>query len=306
MSFPWIFALIVGAFILFLAIYGVSKLIGTQETLQSAKTSKEIGILLNPLETGFEEAKSSTLFFPVETRVYTDCNLGGDFGRQLIRISQKSFNKWVDTDLNVGFSNKYIFSKNPSEGEEFFIFVKPFDFPFKVSDLTYITSSRDVYCFVNAPDDIEEEIGNLQQENLLIENCSELKSNDVRNVTKVCFGQARESGCAVQVDYGNKMVETRDGKVHFETDALLYGAIFAEKNIYECQVRRLMQRVESLARLYSQKINMVGCGTNMQTDLIMLINSAKGVSDSSDLTLVNFVAEDIDSKNKAAGLCKLW
>ena len=33
--------------------------------------------------------------------------------------------------------------------------------PFKIADLIYITSTNDKYCFVDAPDDIEDEIKDL-------------------------------------------------------------------------------------------------------------------------------------------------
>ena len=49
-SFGWLFAIIVGIVIISLAIYFVTKMISTEGTIQSAKTSKEVGILLNPLD----------------------------------------------------------------------------------------------------------------------------------------------------------------------------------------------------------------------------------------------------------------
>jgi hypothetical protein len=302
-SFPWIFAIIVGIFILFLAIYGVTKLIRTEETLQSAKTSKEIGILLNPLETGFEEAKTSTLTFPVETRMYNKCDFDDGFGRQLIQVSQMSFNKWTETDIDVGFSNKYIFSPEPVEGKKFLIFTKPFDFPFKVADLTYITSAEERYCFISAPEDIEDEIKNLNQENLLVENCSELDPVEDR-VIRVCFGG--ESDCQVIVNYRSKYVETRGGKAYFESDSLMYAAIFAGKNIYECQLLRLMRRVESLAGLYRDKIGIIGCGTHIEADLVALESSAKSLESSANLASANFLVEDINRKNKESSQCRLW
>jgi len=67
--FALIFSIIVGIFILSLAIYGVVKVIHTGEGTIGAKTGKEIGTLLNPLETSFQSAQSSSLVFPVETTI---------------------------------------------------------------------------------------------------------------------------------------------------------------------------------------------------------------------------------------------
>src|SRR3990167_565357 len=85
-SFAWLFALIVGAVILFLAIYTTTKVVKTEQTTIDAETAKRIGILLNPLETEFETGKTTSIILPSETKIYNGCNNIGIFGRQLIRI----------------------------------------------------------------------------------------------------------------------------------------------------------------------------------------------------------------------------
>jgi len=295
-SFAWLFAIIVGAFILFLAIFFSIKLINTEQTIQDAKTSKEIGILLNPLETGFETTKSTSISFPAETRIYNKCNNKGTFGRQIIQVSQKSFNKWSETNIDVGFSNKYIFSEEYVEAKKFYIFSKPFDFPFKVSDLMLITSSEKDYCFIDAPLKISEEILFLNQENLLVGNCS-------TQSTKVCF---KGGDCEIKVDYDNKRI-VKDGEImFFEGDALMYAGIFSNKEVYECQVKRLMQRVDSLALLYKNKavfISEKGCYSNL--DLLTLSNLANSLEDSKDLFIMSNSVESIENENDL-GNCKLW
>ena len=68
-SFGWLFAIIVGAVILVLAIYGATKVIKTGQQEGQAVSAKELGILLNPLETGFESASSTHLSLKTETRI---------------------------------------------------------------------------------------------------------------------------------------------------------------------------------------------------------------------------------------------
>jgi len=298
-SFAWLFAIIVGAFILFLAIYATVKLIGTEQTIQDARTGKEIGILLNPLETSFETGKSTSFTLPVETRIYNKCNNKGMFGEQVIQISQKSFNKWTETDIEVSFSNKYIFSEEYVEGKKFYVFSKPFEFPFKVSDLIYMSSSSKEYCFIDAPGNIKEEIEDLRQKNLLLENCS-------KNSIKVCF--VGGSNCDINVNYNIKSVEKRGGRVYFEGDALMYAAIFSDKETYECQLKRIMQRTKHLALLYKDKatfISRVGCDSNLNQDLLVLSNLADSLNNSASLNQINYIVEDIEDKNELAG-CKLW
>jgi len=297
-SFAWLFAIIVGGFILFLAVYAAIKLIGTEQTVQDAKTGKEIGVLLNPLETSFESGKTSLLTMPVETRIYNKCNNQGTFGRQIIQVSQKSFSKWTETNINVGFSNKYLFSEGYAEGKKFYLFSKPFEFPFKVADLIYVTSSEDKYCFIDAPEEIFGELEDLKQENIFLANCS--------TGVKICFSGG--SGCKVNVNYNAKYVEKNGERIYFEGDSLMYAAIFSDKEIYECQLKRLMQRIEQLTLLYRDKANFVsrvGCDSNLNSDLMQLNTLAKNLKGSEEIYNLKNVAEDIEYKNDLAK-CRIW
>ena len=82
-SFAWVFAIIAGIFILFLAIFAVTKFTKTEQTITETTTGKEIGVSLNALETGFEEGKTTFITLPVETRMRNECNNNGVFGRQV-------------------------------------------------------------------------------------------------------------------------------------------------------------------------------------------------------------------------------
>jgi len=297
-SFGWLFAIIVGIVIISLAIFFVTKMFKTEGTLQSAKTSKEIGILLNPLETSFESAITSSVIFPEETRIYNTCDNFGYFGTQGIEIMQKSFNKWAKTNLVVSFQNKYIFSERYSEGKKFYIFSKPFEFPFKVANLMYITSASTNYCFIDAPEEIEDEISDLKQPNLkLEEECSE---EDVR----ICFGL---NTCEIEVDYDAKKVEKGNQAMYFETDALMYAAIFSDKATYECQLKRLMQRIEQLSLIYMNKANSLttkGCDPVLNSYLSGLIVSVSNLKGSNELYTMNNIIDEINEKNR--GNCRLW
>ena len=299
-SFAWLFAILVGAVILFLAIYAVTKIIDTGGEASSAKTGKEIGVLLNPLETGFESGKTTELIMPVETIIYNECNPNGNFGKQIVRISQKNFGKWSETNINVGFSNKYIFSKEDTEGKNFFIFSKPFEFPFKVSDLIYLTSSEDNYCFIDAPDEIKEEINESGQENLHTENCPE-------EGIKICFSSS-EPECEIKVSYLQEhgSVERQGEIVYFETDALMYGAIFSEPEIYECQIKRLMKRESELINIYNEKEKITaeqGCAPDV--NILALGSAINHVQNSEGLYSAYGTAQNTQRENDMAR-CPLW
>ena len=299
-SFAWLFALIIGAFILFLAIYASTKIVQTEQISLDAKTAKEIGILLNPLETGFETGKTTSITLPSETRIHNRCNNNGFFGRQIIKISQKSFDKWSDTDVDVGFSNKHIFSEGTVEGKKFFIFSKPFNFPFKVADLIYLTSSEKKYCFIDSPEEIENEISSLNQENLLSNNCPE-------ESIKICFNS--NVNCDIVVNYDGRYVEKNDERMYFYSNALMYAAVFSDKEVYECQFKRVMQRGEQLSLRYRDKAEFIsreGCNTNLNQELLELKNLENSLSTSENLNnyMINLV-DYIETRNNLAE-CKLW
>ncbi len=296
-SFSWIFAIIVGIAILLLTIYGVSKMSYTESIRQNIEASKEVGVLLNPLETNFEEAKVNTISFPSKTRIYDKCDIYGNFGNQKIQISQENFNKFTPVKEAV-FQNKYIFSENPAEGKNFYIFSKPFRFPFKVADLIYIIPNSKKYCFLDAPENIKREITDLEEPNLLLDNCT-------KKSTKVCFNNAN---CEINVDYENKYVTKDSQKMYFEGNALMYGAIFSGKQVYECQVKRLMKRTSELCLLYKEKSDFISnsCESGLNPDLLILKSSADNLNSSDELYQTNLIAENLGEENDNNWECKLW
>jgi len=303
-SFGWLFALIAGAIIIFLAIYFSTKLISTEKEAISAETGKEIGILLNPLETGFESSQTTSISIPAETRIHNTCDdYSGNFGRQVIQLDQKNLGKWTKTDVNVFFSNKYIFSEEEIEGKKFYLFSKPFNFPFKIADLFYMTSSNDRYCFMNAPDEISTEIFDLNQSNLVTEDCS---SSDIT----VCFDS---DNCDVNINYNSGVVEKDGESMYFagigeDSRTLMYAAIFSNKDVYECQLKRLMMRLKEISLLYVNKELITenkGCGGNLGTDLTELSDMTSSFSDSEELGVLKMKADIIYEKNNG-GICMLW
>jgi hypothetical protein len=302
-SFGWLFAIIAGIAIIFIAIYVSSKLIHSSQETVSAETGTEIGVLLNPLETSFESAQTTSITISSETRIDNICDDSGTFGRQGIRLDQKSFGKWVTTNINVFFNNKYIFSESEIEGKKFYIFSKPFNLPFKIADLIYITSADKTYCFVDAPGEISREISNLNQSNILLEDCS----NETINV---CFN---DKNCAINVNLVSKSVKKDKTTVYFagmgeDTDSLMYAAIFSDKEIYECQVKRLLSRLKEISSLYREKIislQKVGCTDSLSSSLNELQNMIGDSTTSENLAEIVTKATAIDATNNA-GVCMAW
>src|SRR3989344_1302341 len=202
-GFGWIFSILVGAIIIFLAIFATTRIIDVERFEIDTEAGQEIGILLTPLETGADSSRSSKITMPVETRIFTECFNEGNFGVQEISVSTKSGigKEWQDAGFPSIFHNKYLFSDSENEGRIFAVFAKPFEMPFKIADLTFVISEKEKYCFFRASDDIEEDILRIGIDNfVVVENLASCP----RESKRVCFDS---SECDINVDENGKSVK---------------------------------------------------------------------------------------------------
>jgi len=302
-NFAVLFSIIVGAMIIFLAIYSASKIIHTGSSESQSSLTKQLTIIFDPMETGIASGKYKPFSFSENSRVYNECFPEGDFGSQRFSFSIQSFNKWQEKNLGQKVSNKYVFSDKIEEGKKAYIFSKPLNMPFKVSELIFFTTKT--YCFFNAPDFIKDEVESMSIQNIKIENCS---SSDV----KVCFG-GTGTKCNVTViasdtgDYEYGKIKRDNKEIYYYSSALMYAGIFSNPEIYECNVKRLMKRISAQAILYGDESYFINnkCGAVAKEELAGLSSSASSLTSSSGLQAVANVAKDVNEKNIAAS-CELW
>lgn len=293
LPFSWLFALVAGAFIIFLAIYATTRLINTEQTTATSAAASDVANLLNPIVNGITSARATHLDFNKETRLYFSCEKTSFnspiFGRQMISFSEESgfLKKWTAPGANISRYNKYIFTDDVEQGKTFYIYSKPFYAGFRVDDLIMMTSKN--YCFVAPPKDVEEEIIMLSMKNIN-------SSNDIAGCKKgsvsVCFGQAYagecnisvigecQEGCRTEYDFG--FVEKDKLRMHYFGN-LMYAAIFSSPRIYECNNVRLANKMNSLALLYKDKIGILktkGCNSNTAEDMNQIVEDTKKIDSS--------------------------
>jgi len=268
-SFAWLFSIIIGAVIIFLAIYASLSFIRSERTVQDTLNSKELEILLQPIETqSFETTvRPKNIVFPDETRLEITCSDQKPWGYSRIRSStrQDVGDEWQDTGVASVLNNKFIFADKNIEGKEFKIFTKQNNMPFKIGDLTFIWS--DEYCFVSPPEEVKDDLGSigLNESGIdIVENLNECSSES----KKVCFGGS-SNVCDINVDLDLERVK-KDGRFVYYKGSLIYGAIFSDTDIYDCNIKRIMYKANSLAELYYQKSVLIStkstksCSTEMQ------------------------------------------
>lgn len=294
MSFNWIFAILVGGFILFLAVFSAGQFIRTSEQTLYTETAASLISLFDPLETGLASGKAHEIGFKKNSRIYFDCEEDlGYFGKQTISFSEQTFgDKFGERGQRVSIRNKYIFAEEVVEGREVYAFSKPFFMPFKVTDLVMVTSQQDNYCFYGSPDDFREDIEGLNMKNIIFMN----GTNECEG-TNVCFDGS--AGCDIKVfeDQGYLLKEGK--RVYFVGD-LIYGAIFSNPDTYECNVKRIKTKFDELAQIYLEKISIIErkeCSSNIAGKLAGMLG---GIQDSRSLIGLFILAEDVDSINRQA------
>ena len=91
-------------------------------------------------------------------------------------------------------------------------------------------------------------------------------------------------------------------------NSLIFGAIFADPGIYECQVKRLLARTSALALLYSDKsayLKPKGCNSNLEGSLNNYASLARATNTSFGLRNLDPFAEDLRRNNELLS-CKLF
>lgn len=310
MSFAWIFSIIVGVVIIFIAIYAASKFINSGEYGVNTKTAQEIANAFNPLQTTVENGKSDSIELIADTTIYTKCNNIGDFGENRISLSEKSgfSKKWSTPGGDIGVKNQYIFAENSIEGKKIYFFTSSIQMPFKTADIMMMYSSP--YCFIQAPEAISNELNGLGAENANIEiknSAGECSNESI----KVCFS-SYGSECDANVycdnfECGAGYVKKNNKDFYF-VNGMVYGAVFGSYENYDCNAKRIMKRLGYLGNIYSEKAKLVsikGCNTGLEADMAQLSALANGYSKEQDLIAVNQQANDIEAKNKGLE-CELY
>jgi hypothetical protein len=304
-GFSWIFAIIVGSVILFIAIYAVVQLGGTEKRVAGTFVSAELDSLLNPLETNLEDVKYAQIKFDDDVKIFNECRSDGNFGTQGLAISLKiGEDKWGDKGIPKTSGDKYVFSRKEETGDKSHVITKPFEMPYKVGDLIFMNSGK--YCFVNPPSEIEEEIDDLSiggENDIGIEiKQSERECSSESKV--VCFNKI---GCDIVVNTVNEVVIKNGEDLYYE-DSLIYGAIFSDKDVYECQVKRLHKRISHLALIYNRKnelMQLEGCASNLGSELQNFAN-IKIINSKDFVERVVPTAKEIGRKNDAISRCKVF
>jgi hypothetical protein len=321
MPFEWIFAMIIGGIILFIAIYAVVHFMSTGQAQSNTKTAAELEGYLSPYETGLGSGISDEIHFSAQSKlIFEQCEANNNkpFGMQSFAFTEKMFGKYGKESNKINIYSKYIFTNESVEGKDFYIVSVPYSMSYKISDLILIYSGK--YCFYNAPEEIEDFSDSLQLKNVNFSgpdnpNCTGIhvcfNSNSEKCDIKVsgeCLGD-----CESDYDYGKVEKYDKNGKLVstvYYSGNLLYGAIFSSNHIYECNVIRLMNKFNELGKVYLDKIKIIeskGCSSNVELKLNTAMEMANNLQSSQGLINLYSQIKDIQNMNGATTLaCRLY
>jgi hypothetical protein len=312
-SFAWLFALFVGAVVIFLAIYVATQIVQTRQFERESAEAREIGVLLTPVETNLEEGKFATLYVTEETKILNDCEIpdpSDPFGSQKLSLSIRPSlgQEWQNTSgVASSFHNKYLFSGSQINGkDEFYILSKPFNFPFKVADLVMLWSDQEVYCFVNPPQQIERELSELNMTNTYVNSCP------AETTKRVCFPGSANCDIKVYMDQPNSgRVEKNGDRFSYVTSfgsdkyGMMYAAIFSSSlEDYNCQIERLLSRTASLAEVYKNKADYIHSQCSFAS-IQQMLSDYQTILQSTVNQNTYQKAEDINNANRMLS-CKLY
>ena len=302
-EFNWLFALIVGAVILFLAFLFASRLISTERYASETELVKNFDILLNPFASvgGIGRITlAKAIEMPQAVQINQTCSASAADSKITMRMRSESSvgSKWGEWSAANNIYNKYIFSDSFMAAKRFDVLGKPFEVAFRVDDLIYVIDKN--YCFVNAPSNVKSELEWLNLSRIQFAASSGSCKPDS---LKVCFGTACDitvigqcsPGCESAYDYG--YVQKSGRVMNYVTSSLMYGAIFSDSAMYNCEFSRLTARLKSIAEIYQQKASMLssqGCNTDLLQERLGDVKDAVLSAE-----IIYKIAQDLEDANPA-------
>lgn len=309
-NFVWLFAIIAGTAILILMIYAAIKTGTVITKFQDTDLAKQLAVFTEPMQAGSADALKGTIKSKREIVIENFCN-DYEFGYNEISAM---FKRDLNEEFNVlGESiivkNKYLFTSS-SPSKEFYVFSVPIEFAFKVSDVIIIGSEE--YCFLEGYENLEGFENTIriigEKAKFGLDNCSE-------DSIKVCFDYG--SNCDIVIrgncdehiceNYYETGVVEKDGERIEYVGNLLYPAIFSTKEIYECNLKRILYRNHLLSSIYLEKEKLMdsrGCSSELTHDLIFLKESSfeRNLERLKELYLESKLIKEKEEKQN----CRLW
>lgn len=303
-SFSWLFSLLVGGVILFLALYASRSLIQTERQVQESELSVAFTNVFTPLRTGGAETLvPRAITFPQPVALTLRCTPKGT----AVRVTAKDNLAGTSEPYESLVRDSFVSGNTTIQGKHIMSLVLPVRLPYLIGDLIVLWSHP--YCFVDPPEAVREKIGladtNTIQLAPAVAYCS---SKSV----KVCFaGSASPKLCDIRVDQISETFTFTGRTPQPYTGNMLYAGLFGTPDQYDCLVRQIGEQTALLAERYRAKSALVGsgqstgCSGGMEEILSTYALQARTLNNSAGLPGIARAAEQLALRHEVL-LCPLW
>lgn len=303
-SFSWLFSLLVGGVILFLALYASKSLVQTERQAQESELGVELTNVFTPLRTGGAETLiPRAITFPQPVAITLRCTPQGTAVRVAARDNLAGRSEPYESLVRDSFVSGNI----TLQGKRVMSLVLPVALPYHVGDLIVLWSGS--YCFIDPPDSVRERLELADNETIRI---APSLAHCAPQSTKVCFaGSASPKVCDIRIDSVSETLTFRGGKPQPYTGNLLYAGLFGTADQYECLVRQVAQQTALLGERYRTKSAFIssgqttGCAGGMEGVLNTYVLQARAVNGSQGLPGLASAAEHLAASHDSL-LCPLW
>jgi hypothetical protein len=303
-SFSWLFSLIVGAVIIFLAVYASRSLVQTERQAQESGASVAFTNLFTPLRTGGSESFiPRAITFPQPALITLRCTPTGMGVR--VRF-QDSLAGESDAYQSV-VRDSFISGNTTIQGKRVFSLVLPLRMPYLIGDVILLWSEPQ--CFVDAPEDMRSLFEMATNETITFANTL---ASCPRGSRKLCFaGASSPQRCDVRVDRIGQTITYENGTPKNYYDSLLAPALFSTPALYECMLEQMGKETARLAEQYRAKSVLIqsgtlqGCAGGMDTLLGSFVSRARAFNNSQGLPRFMEEVATLRSAHDTL-LCPLW
>lgn len=261
LEFGWIFAIIVGAVILFLAFYFIGTTLFQTDIFKGYAVEHSFDIILNPFSYfgGLGASAAKNIDLGSKANLSFSCSVQGDFGYNSIQESDKVQPRLI--------YDKYVIAPKYIQGRRFQVISKPFVMPWRIVDLIYIIPVDKRYCFVKLPE-IEEDFGEGREGTGMNISVFEFISGTGTSILDCSPGSVTicnntvsgSSTCDITI-YSDRVIKKNypSQAMYYIKDldgsnALMYAAIFSDPEIYNCTLKRIVKRLNYQVDIYDTKV----------------------------------------------------
>lgn len=232
-QFSWIFVIIAGAIILsFFVMFGFKYI--------DLQTKKENALLTSSVYNSIYSLQKTE--FSTEAEI--DLTLKKD-----VKVACNSFS--IGNYISKSLSDEFVFAPMKMQSNKLYIYMKTWDYPFRIANFFYLTSPERSYTVVYDSSS-EEFVKSLYFPKNF--NVKVTTSDDKRINNKIVYFYDTSKGMSIEPkEYGYLKINGK--KYPFFGKSMIYGAIFTDN--YECMLEKSLNKYKLLVDIYEGKAQLM-------------------------------------------------